>query len=145
MACDKENRHAIDIAARPHCQQVIRLSTYLFKRFETTTTVPHHESSTCLLYICKDHATPDQTLVALKFLVHRDQWLREITVRNTCDLDPAMVMEIIDTFDSLTDPEIRSELTRKGFSKYPYVIVMPAGKFLLAYLSCPTIVIIRYN
>ena len=128
-ACDENNRRVIDIAARPDCYNIVRRSTYLFKRFELTTDTPHHQSATCQIFLGLDYGIDDDigSPVAIKFMTQKDQWQREINVRLKGKFDDCYVIGILDKFDGSSDPFIYNDLMKKGLDVFPYIIVMPAG------------------
>ena len=54
---------------------------YIFRRYEITSQKqPLHQSSTCVVHLAYDHED-DSKVVALKFMKHRDHFVRELRVR----------------------------------------------------------------
>ena len=122
---DKLGRKAVNIASG-ECQRVMRESTYLFKRYELLTLQnPHHKSATCIIHIAVDHgAEGGEKQVALKFMCHRDQFEKEVSVREAAGLDPKYVISILQTHNGDDDSSFLMGLQRLGFDSYPYCIVM---------------------
>ena len=76
----QHGRHIIDIAS-PKCKKAILQMIYIFRRYEITSQKqPLHQSSTCVVHLAYDHED-DSKVVALKFMKHRDHFVRELRVR----------------------------------------------------------------
>jgi hypothetical protein len=123
---DAEGRHAVNIASA-RCKRLILQCIYLHQRYEVRTRgQPHHESATCVVHLGVDHGDGGRA-VALKFMKHRDQFLREIEVRQLGGFSDEFVMGIIRSHDGDADAAFMAELRRKGYQGTPYCIVMDAG------------------
>jgi serine/threonine protein kinase len=122
---DELGRKAVNIASG-ECQRVLRESTYLFKRYELLTLQnPHHKSATCIIHIAVDHgADGGEKQVALKFMSHRDQFDKEVSVREAAGLDPKYVISILRTHNGDEDGSFLVAMRRLGFDSYPYCLVM---------------------
>ncbi len=128
---DSEGRHAVNIASA-RCKQLILQCIYLHQRYEVRTRgQPHHESATCVVHLGVDHDDGARA-VALKFMKHRDQFLREMEVRRLGGFSDDFVMGILRSHDGDADPAFMAELRRKGYERTPYCIVMDAGSRSLA-------------
>jgi hypothetical protein len=132
-ALDHDGRRAVDIASTKNKAR-LQQAMYLFKRYELTTskTKPHHVSPTCVVHLAVDHSLPEgeDRGVALKFMRQKEQFDREVQVRTSAAFDDAFVITIGRAIDG--DVEETREFEAKGFSAYPYLIVMPAGDRSLA-------------
>jgi serine/threonine protein kinase len=122
---DELGRKAVNIASG-ECQRVMRESTYLFKRYEVLTLQnPHHKSATCIIHIAIDHgAEGGEKQVALKFMSHRDQFDKEVSIREAAGLDPKYVISILRTHNGDEDGSFLVAMRRLGFDSYPYCLVM---------------------
>jgi hypothetical protein len=128
---DAEGRHAVNIASA-QCKRLILQCIYLHQRYEVRTRgQPHHESATCVVHLGVDHGDGARA-VALKFMKHRDQFLREIEVRRLGAFSDQFVVGIVRSHDGDADPAFLAELRRKGLDGTPYCVVMDAGSRSLA-------------
>ena len=128
---DAEGRAALDIASA-RCKRLILQCIYLHRRYELKTrSQPHHESATCIVHLGVDHDDGDRT-VALKLMRHREQFMREIEVRQQGGFSDQFVVGILRSHDGETDEAFMDELRRKGLGETPYCIVMDAGSRSLA-------------
>ena len=128
---DAEGRHALNIASA-RCKRLILQCIYLHRRYEVKTRAqPHHESATCVVHLGADHDDGGRA-VALKLMRHRDQFLREIEVRQQGGFADQFVVGILRTHSGDDDPDFLAEVRRKGFGQTPYCIVMEAGSRSLA-------------
>ena len=123
-AIDLEGRSAVNIASHS-CQSMIKESTYFCKRYEITTLdAPVHLSRTCVVHLAFDHRHSGEK-VAMKLMKNLDQFTREITVRKEAHLSTQFTINVLRTHDVRTDDLYGEEINRRGFSEYPYCIVMP--------------------
>jgi serine/threonine protein kinase len=82
-----------------------------------------------LVHLAIDHdSTLENKNVALKFMRHRDQFLREINVRGVCGFDEKYVIGAIRVHDSAEDADFHEEVVAKGFQNFPYCFVMQVGE-----------------
>ena len=58
---------------------------------------------------------------------NRDQFLRELSVRDSCRFSEEFVMGCIRGHNGDDDPLYYTEVTSKGFAEYPYCLVMAAA------------------
>jgi serine/threonine protein kinase len=126
-ATDPEGRPSINIAS-PLCQKIIKESTFFYRRYEITTiNTPHHMSATCMIHLANDHGDR-LNKVAIKFMSKKDQFLRELNIRDQATFDEKYVLGVIRSHSSDTDLVFLEELHRRGFHSYPYCIVMSAAE-----------------
>ena len=147
-------RACIDVASAK-CQALISRRLYLHERYELNSSW-EHRSPTCEVWIATYHhvdgaasANMDAVMlmsvhgislktklttgsrVALKFMKHKDQFLREIDAREMGCFDSKYVIGIVCSYDcDITDDNnirFREDATLKGFLDYPYCIVMEAA------------------
>ena len=132
-ACDEQGRHAIDIAT-PVCKDMITRLRLLHGKYDVKAGPPIHISGTCCVRqaIYRDFSTetPDE-IVVLKFLRHRESFLREVNTRKRCSFDLEFVIAVHSFYDGDDDSDdnikFRNDAKLKGFAEYPYCIVMEAG------------------
>jgi serine/threonine protein kinase len=126
MAKDSSGRQAINIACT-ECQQILKQSLYLHGRYEIMSpSKPEHKSSSSIVHFAYDHGG-DGEMVALKLMKHRDQFERELILRQNARLDPKYVMGILTSYDGVENDSFFEELERRGLQEYPYCVVMTAG------------------
>ena len=120
--------------ASPKCKKAILSCIYFFKRYEIITlTQPHYQTKTSLVHLAIDHDSDDASkMVALKFLRHRDHFLREVEVRSAGGFNDEFVINTLRIHDSDEDPVFREETISKGIVKFPYCLVMTVGERNLA-------------
>ena len=71
--------------------------------------------------------------VALKFMRHKEQFLRELEVRQGAKFSDEYVINVIRTIDGEEEFEkYGAEFINKGFDDYLYLIIMTAGDRSLA-------------
>eukprot|EP01041_Mallomonas_annulata_P001553 gene1553-3000_t len=143
--CDGSGRSCKDIAG-PRCKELILRKLYLYDRYEIKEGPPEHKSATSLVLIANDHGefvenyrsnirstktTSTITRVAMKFMCHRDQFLRETDARARGNFDEKFVLPIHSVYDgdSLTEENVnfREDTVIYGLTEYPYCIVMEAA------------------
>jgi len=126
-ALDNEGRLAVNVASQS-CHKIIQESTYFCKRYEIITLeAPVHISRTCVLHLAIDHKR-DGEKVALKMMRNIDQYSREVLVRKEANLSSEFTVGILRSLDAVGSPMYRDEINRRGFTEYPYCIVMPAAE-----------------
>ena len=120
--------------ASPKCKKAILSCIYFFKRYEIITLAqPHYQTKTSLVHIAIDHDSEDANkMVALKFLRHRDHFLREVEVRSAGNFNDEFVINTLRFHDSDDDYAFREETISKGIVMFPYCLVMPVGERNLA-------------
>ena len=113
--------------ASPKCKKAILSCIYFFKRYEIITLAqPHYQTKTSLVHLAIDHDSDDANkMVALKFLRHRDHFLREVEVRSAGEFNDEFVINTLRIHDSDVDPIFREETISKGIVMFPYCLVMP--------------------
>jgi len=126
-AHDNEGRLAVNVASQ-NCHKIILESTYFCKRYEITTLeAPIHISRTCVLHLAIDHKGQGEK-VALKMMKHVDQYSREVLVRKEANLSNDFTVGILRSLDAMNSQMYRDEINRRGFTEYPYCIIMPAAE-----------------
>ena len=68
--------------------------------------------------------------VALKFMKHKEQYIREVEVRSQASFSDEYVINVIRTIDG--EEEYDMDFINKGFDDYRFLIVMTAGDRSLA-------------
>ena len=126
---DKEGREAVHIAS-PKCKKAILSCIYFYRRYEIITlSQPHYQTKTSLVHLAIDHESNEvNKMVALKFMRHRDHFLRETEVRSAGGFNDEFVINAIRVHDSDKDPRFREEIYAKGVTQFPYCLVMPVGE-----------------
>jgi serine/threonine protein kinase len=105
----------------------LMLSASLKCRYEITTLAqPHHQSATCTVHLAVDHED-NQRSVALKFMKKRENFDRELQVRQKGSFDNAFIVNILRYYDGDVDEHFVDELQKRGFSVGSYCIVMEAA------------------
>jgi serine/threonine protein kinase len=127
-AADKEGRLVRHIAS-PHCKEIILKATYFLQRYQlmTSKSSPEYASSATMVHLAIDHDSPSKDHVALKFMISRTDFDREIRVRNDCKFDCQFVVDILDAIDCAMDESIELEFDKHGFDAYRFCIILPAG------------------
>jgi hypothetical protein len=131
-AADAQKRTLLTIAegndASSRLSKVVReiilfLELYKIKRDAP----PAHKSKTCIVPLAEDYSDPNAILLeALKFMRNKDQFKRELSVRE--GLDERFVINVIRYYDSTTDPVFAAAIKsfHNGvYAEYPYCIVLP--------------------
>jgi serine/threonine protein kinase/Leucine-rich repeat (LRR) protein len=159
---DARARRCIDIASIP-CKEILRRCSYLLYRYELKPGPHEHKSATSDVVFAADHGewsfektrksdplnamvsprTPQSSIIAipskdvcLKFMRNKDQYLREIEVRERANLDPDCVIAIVSKFDgdstsNENEANFRKGAVTQGFKDYPYCIVMDRAELSL--------------
>ena len=150
---DAAGRRSIDIAS-PECKFIMTKALYLYERFELFPGPPEHISLTCVVRFAYDHGNPDKRRprpssvgtnrlavagveksvrgessrrVALKFMKHRDQFFCELETRKMGNFDEDVVVNVKMDLNGDTDEKFRADAALKGYSQYPYCLVMDAA------------------
>jgi serine/threonine protein kinase len=88
---------------------------------------PAHKSKTCMVPLAEDYSDVEAIILeALKFMRNKDQFKRELAVRE--GLDDRFVIRVIRSYDSTTDPVFAAAIKsfHNGvYAEYPYCIVLP--------------------
>ena len=92
-----------------------------------TTSKPHYQSMTCIIHLAIDHQYDNKRKVAMKFMKNKESFLNEINIRAQGHFDGRYVIDILDSFDGEKNETFHKSLIQKGFSNYPFMIVMPVG------------------
>jgi hypothetical protein len=131
-AVDAQKRTLLTIAegndANSSLSKVVReiilfLELYKIKRDAP----PAHKSKTCIVPLAEDYSDTTAILPeALKFMRKKDQFKRELSVRE--GLDERFVIGVIRYYDGTTDPVFAAAIKsfHNGvYAEYPYCIVFP--------------------
>jgi serine/threonine protein kinase len=90
-------------------------------------TPPAHKSKTCMVPLAEDYSDVEAiTLEALKFMRNKDQFKRELAIRE--GLDERFFIRVIRSYDSTTNPAFAAAIQsfHNGvYAEYPYCIVLP--------------------
>eukprot|EP01036_Dinobryon_divergens_P061932 gene61932-biopygen33756 len=95
------------------------------RRYELKEGPAEHTSATCIVRLAKDFDN-DGKWVALKFMQHKDQFLREVESREKAEFDNEYVISTLCSYNAETDEVYKEEAEKKGF--YPFCVVMPAAE-----------------
>ena len=135
-AVDAHGRPALGVANTAN-KRLLLARMYFFGRYNIQSGSAEHMSATCKLHFAEwvgssnDSDNESSSIVsrrvALKFMKNKAQFLSEVSHRQEKQLDGRYVMSMIASHDSDTDPEYRQETIRRGFSEYPYLVVMDAA------------------
>jgi hypothetical protein len=129
-AVDSQGRSVINLAS-PLNRNVLLRSKRLLGRYEVATLdFPHYKTATCLIHLAVDfdsneHDRISCNKVALKFMANREQFCAEVFARSQGHFDSKFVINVLRAHDSSEDGVVLSELIRRGFGDFPYLIVMP--------------------
>ena len=137
---DQSGRQAIMIAHKD-VRAVIASYVHFMGQYEVKLGAPLHKSATALVVCAVDHQSTTEfsnplnmfdvangSLVALKFMKHRDQFMREIISRKEYNLSDDYVLGIDRSFDSATNERFQREIARNSeWSEYRFCIVMKAA------------------
>lgn len=127
-ARDAIGRRALDIASL-HYRSAMLERIYFYKRYEFREGPAEHKSATCIVKLAKDQ-WDNGKLVALKFMINRDQFLRELSMRVKNHFDPDFIITTIRSHNGDEDMPFKTEALKKGY--YAYCVVMPAAERNLA-------------
>ena len=85
-----------------------------------------------MVHLAYDRSVDDNTdrKVALKFMKHKEQFVRELEVRQGAAFSDEYVINVIRTIDG--EEEYETDFINKGFDDYRFLIVMTAGDRSLA-------------
>jgi hypothetical protein len=131
-AIDGQQRTLLTIAegagVLSRLSQVLREMILFHKLYKINRKEPHaHTSKTCIVTLAEDHSDADATkLVALKFMRNKDQFKRELSVRE--GLDEHYVIMMIRVHDSSSHTEFAGAIKSFDngvYADYPYCIVLP--------------------
>ena len=141
---DEEGRRCIDIANQ-RCKDIILRKLWLHSRYDLKPGLPEHRSATSVVVFAVDHIPTAHvhgslqksycTQVALKFMLNREQYRRELHVRASSKFDDRYVLGVLSHYDGSSfesdDQKFRSDAIAKGFEGYPFCVVMEAGSVSL--------------
>eukprot|EP01038_Epipyxis_sp_PR26KG_P009791 gene9791-13172_t len=118
---DEKGYSALDLAGRQKCRKLHGI-------YEIKTVTPHHQSATCIVHLAVDHSAESEIkpLVALKFMQEKDQFDREIRIRNNANFDEKCVMIILRSHVNQTG-SFHFVSNGKRMQLFPYLLVMPAA------------------
>ena len=124
---DKFGRKQLDIASGK-CKLVLNSFRYLHGRYDLKQGPPEHKSKTSLIKFATDRISSENKVVALKFMSHRAQYLNEILSRARGSFSNEFVISVIRSYDGESENEddvlFRQDAIFKGYSEYPYCVVM---------------------
>eukprot|EP01036_Dinobryon_divergens_P061968 gene61968-biopygen35807 len=95
------------------------------RQYELKEGPAEHTSATCIVRLAKDFDKGGKW-VALKFMQHKDQFLREMESREKAKFDNEYVISTLCSYNAETDEVYKAEAEKKGF--YPFCVVMPAAE-----------------
>jgi serine/threonine protein kinase len=160
-ATDSLGRSALGVAVGP-VRELIQSRLYLLGRFELAAGPPEHASATSVVRFATDHSVEPPARVALKFMLSREAFERELLARRLAEgrvcgsaalaaspiaasapsiaslsspsaaAEPTSVLPIFASFDGETDATARSALAARGFSSHPFVLALLAADRSLA-------------
>jgi serine/threonine protein kinase len=133
---DVSGRRAMNIA---HKDVRLLIQNFIFfcGRYEIVKGPPLHRSATSVVVLASDHgrtadvsnasavAAPLQ--VAMKFMMQREQFSRELQMRSSFNLSSSHVLAILDAFDADSDLSFAQSLHRVGMERYRFCVTMPAA------------------
>jgi hypothetical protein len=131
-AIDGQKRTMLTIAegsdVNSTLSQDVREMILFHKLYKINRNDPHaHQSRTCIVTLAEDYSNAESTSpVALKFMRNKDQFERELKVRE--GLDTHFVIGVIRNHDIRTDLLFAAaiETFHSGvYAEYPYCIVLP--------------------
>jgi serine/threonine protein kinase len=131
-AVDTQKRTLLTIAegydANSRLSKAVRKMILFLELYKIKRDVPPaHKSKTCIVPLAEDYSDASAILPeALKFMRKKDQFERELTVRE--GLDERFVIGVIRYYDSTTDPVFAAAIKsfHNGvYAEYPYCIVLP--------------------
>jgi serine/threonine protein kinase len=131
-AIDSQKRTLLTIAegsdVNSALAQLVREMILFHKLYKINRKDPHaHQSRTCIVTLAEDHSDAATTApVALKFMRNKDQFERELTVRE--GLDKQFVIGIIGSYNSNSDMGFAEAIESFGngiYADYQYCIVLP--------------------
>jgi serine/threonine protein kinase len=108
--------------------QLVREMILFRKLYKINRKDPHaHQSRTCIVTLAEDYSSAGATTpVALKFMRNKDQFERELTVRE--GLDNRFVIRVIRSYNSDSDVGFAGAIKGFGngvYADYKYCIVLP--------------------
>lgn len=148
-AQDGMGRNVLDVAT-PECRKVIVSKVYLCGVYELDwDQQPVHESATCKVVLATDHSAEygnddgsvaekenNVTAVALKFMRHKDQWLRELQARQGVEgegaLNQQFVVDVVRFHSADDEPGLLAALQEHDWTEFPHCLVMPCADRSLA-------------
>eukprot|EP01041_Mallomonas_annulata_P015151 gene15151-biopygen8015 len=104
---DPSGRRAID-AATPNYKYAMEEMKRFLRRYEFKEGPTEHTSATCIVRLAKDFNN-DGKWVALKFMQHKDQFLREVESRQKAKFDNDYVISTLHSYNAETDEVYKEE------------------------------------
>lgn len=125
-------------AASPHCLKLIQEKLLFCGKYKIQEGAFAHQSRTsCVVFATdeRDEENPGRH-VALKFMLLKSQFERELSARSSFRLSPEFVIGIICTHTSDTDERYATDIVKyNAFESFKYCVVMPmADRNLLGVL-----------
>jgi hypothetical protein len=124
---DTFGRRHMDIASTK-CKLVLNKFRYLHGRYDLKLGPPEHKTKTSMIKLAIDRHSADGKRVALKFMCHREQFVSELLSRSMGDFSSDIIMAVLKSYDGDSDDQddvlFWQDANFKGFSQYPYCIVM---------------------
>ena len=127
--------YSTDIFGRTHadiasakCKLVLNRFRYLHERYDLKLGPPEHKSKLSLIKFAIERTSSHVKPVALKFINSRVHFLREVQSRSIGGFNSDFVIDLLKAYDGDSeDPDdvlFRQDAIFKGFSEYPYCVVM---------------------
>ena len=123
--------------ATPRCLAAIMARLHYFSRYQVQQGGVAHESDNSVVRLAIDHShlfegpvtekkceEKKVVKVAIKFMRHRVQYDREVTLRSSVAFDERYVVPLLASHDGDADPAYKAETVKKGVAQYPYLITM---------------------
>ena len=124
---DQSGRRYVDVAC-PRSREAMNRCLYLGRRFELKAGPPEHKSATSVVQFAIDQDSASAARVALKFMRNRVQFEAELSSREGAGFSSDFVLLVQESFDGDSredrDVQFRASAKKKGFSEYPYCLVM---------------------
>jgi serine/threonine protein kinase len=131
-AIDSQKRTLLTIAegsdVKSTLSQLVREMILFHKLYKINRNDPHaHQSRTCIVTLAQDYSDAEATApVALKFMRNKDQFERELNVREA--LDKQFIIGVIRSYSSDSDVGFAEAIEIFGngvYADYQYCIVLP--------------------
>ena len=123
--------------ATPKCLAAIMARLHYFSRYQVQPGDVAHESENSIVRLAIDHShlfegpltekkceEKKVVRVAIKFMRHRVQYDREVSLRSSVAFDDKYVVPLLTSHDGDADPAYKAETIKKGVPQYPYLITM---------------------
>ena len=127
--------YSTDIFGRTHadiasakCKLVLNRFRYLHERYDLKLGPPEHKSKLSLIKFAIDRTSSHVKPVVLKFINSRVHFLREVQSRSIGGFNSEFVIDLLETYDGDSEDRddvlFRQDAIFKGFSEYPYCVIM---------------------